>query len=75
MVLREKASLADQVVKMEEEVRCLDDHAGVLSLENTRMSERTTELEVDLVTEGTAKGELEKDVSWILIKGLSKVVD
>ena len=33
------------------------------------------ELEVDLVTVNTMKGELESDISWILSDGLNRFVD
>lgn len=75
VVLHEKSSLADQVAKLKEEARLLDDREGVLSLENVGLSERTTKLEVDLVPKGIAKGALKKDVSWVLSEGLSRVVD
>ena len=74
MALLEKASLADQVEKMEEEVRH-NDHMRALSLENAILSERTAELEVDLVAENATRGALEKDISWILHDGVSRVVD
>lgn len=44
-------------------------------MENAGLSELTTELEVDLVVENAAKGVLDKDISWILSDGLSRVVD
>lgn len=75
MVLLEKENLADQVPKLEEEGRHLDDRVGDLSLDNAGLTEPTAELDVDLVTESTVKGALEKYVSWILNDGLSRVVD
>ena len=66
---------AEREVVLEEEARRLDDRVGVLSLENSGPSKRIVELEVDLVTEGTAKGALEKDVSWILSEGFERVVN
>lgn len=75
MTLLEKASLADQVAKLEEEVRRLNSCVGALSLENASVSKRMAELEVDLVVEKAAKGVLEKDVLWNLGDGFSRVVD
>lgn len=44
-------------------------------MENVGLTERTAELEADLVTKSSAKGVLENDVSWILNDELSRVVD
>ena len=46
-VLIEKASFADQVAKLEEEVRRLNEHMRSLSLENAGLSERMEELDGD----------------------------
>lgn len=62
-VLIEKASLADQVAKLEEEMRHLNDRVGALSLENAGLSGRTTKLEVDMVGEIITRRSLEKDIS------------
>ena len=48
---------------------------GKHSLENVSLSERTTELEANLVRESAARGVLEKDISWILRDGLGWVLD
>ena len=67
--------MADQVAKLEEEVRRLNDRMGALSLDNAGLSERTTEMEVVLVADNTAKGALENYILWILSDGLNRVVD
>ena len=61
--------------KLDEDVRRLNDYVGALSLENAGLSERTIELEADLVGESAARGLLEKDILWILHDRLSRVVD
>lgn len=53
--LLEKENLKEQVAKLEEEVRHLNDCVVSLSLENPGLSEQTAKLEVDLVAENTAK--------------------
>ena len=51
----EGASLADQVVKLKEEVGRLNDRVRILTLENVGLSGLTTELEVDLVPENVER--------------------
>ena len=63
------------MAKLEEEVRRLNGRMGALSLENAVLSERMAKLEVDLVAKNATKGALEKDISWILSNGLSRVVE
>lgn len=53
----------------------LNNCVGVLSLEKTSLSKQVAELEVDLVTVNTMKGELESGISWILSDGLNRFVD
>lgn len=75
MVLCEKESLKDQVVKLNGEVKRLNDRVGVLTVGNTDLSKRMADLEADLVGEGAVRRVLEKDILWILHDGLSQVVD
>ena len=42
--LYEMASLKEQVVKLDEEVRCLNDRVGALSLENSGLIKQMVEL-------------------------------
>ena len=59
----DKASLKEQVEKLEEEVRRLNYRMGALSLENIGLSKKTKEREADLVGEGAPRGVLEMDIS------------
>ena len=68
-------SLEEHVASLEGEVKHLTDRVGALTLEKTCLTERTDELEADMVGEITARGVLEKDIPWILHDGLYRIVD
>lgn len=61
LVLCEKARLKEHVARMDGEVKRLNDHVGALTLEDTGLSERKTEVEV--VGEIAARGVLEKEIT------------
>ena len=67
--------MKEQVAKLEEEDRHLSDRMGALILENVGLSERTPELEADLVGENATKGVLEKDILWILSDRFCRMMD
>lgn len=74
-MLCERASLKEHVARLDGEVERLTDHVGALTLEKNGLSERTTELEAELVKECAVMGVLEKDIAWILCDGLCQIVD